>query len=628
MFEDLHDPDPPGAGLDTLAAVSKRARQLRRRRSLVAGGGGVALVALAIGTIVMPGRDRSMVAPADEARSASPASTIAPMPDCGRLTDPVWLPNGSVAGTPEVMSGIDPFSDERVDGRLWVDSKGLATLVQLRASAEVFDLPRSGQMWDLRIRDAPTVDSLEVTIWRHAGNCVARFLAPGDVETVTTWAAAFVDQLTIAASAEGPVTGDSGLCSVILGRRVACLDPGRIDAASANGPVAASYEVLNAEDSGLLSVLRGRVGVVQLLVGTDDIVSPVSRLAFETFVDGRTDLKSVVDFVPAADVWCGQVTRADGDVSAVEAHVLPTGGGGAGGRCPESGSGPQASTSSSSSSSSSSSTTTPHESTPPTNAVAPSVVRPIVAINGDGDAVVFGENNAATVVRDGADPDDSPPAEGPTAFIDGVAVSPDGSTVVVGICCEPSAGSLFAGGRSSGANDFITYGHLPAFSIYGNLVWTAFGPLQVGFADGAVATTLLDLDPSQWTVLDLAVVQRGTEPEEVLVLTAGRDGTYLHRVFLGGGDMRLTRKVSDAVWPDATQLSLAGYSADSFFVLDDANDRLIEFDGFTLQAKVVPDFSELSISLWMTPTGVRGISPDRRLIVDGVAMPGEYLWVR
>ena len=43
-IDDLHDPDPPRPDLATLAAVGRRARQLRRRRrSMVAAGGALAL---------------------------------------------------------------------------------------------------------------------------------------------------------------------------------------------------------------------------------------------------------------------------------------------------------------------------------------------------------------------------------------------------------------------------------------------------------------------------------------------------------------------------------------------------------------------------------------------------------
>ena len=150
----------------------------------------------------------------------------------------------------------------------------------------------------------------------------------------------------------------------------------------------------------------------------------------------------------------------------------------------------------------------------------------------------------------------------------------------------------------------------------------------VGDVDGSVSTTLQTF-PLDSVIVDLVVVP---EPsglgDAVLVLLATPDGVELWRLLVGGGDMFMSTTISDVPRTEDAGLSLAGYSADSFYVLDDANDRLLEFDGSTLQVNVVPDVSTLSISLWITPDGRREVSSDRRLTVDDVELPGEYLWVR
>ena len=57
-FDDLHDPDPSRPDVATLAAVGRRARQLRRRRtSLRAAGATLAVVALAVPVTVWLTRD-------------------------------------------------------------------------------------------------------------------------------------------------------------------------------------------------------------------------------------------------------------------------------------------------------------------------------------------------------------------------------------------------------------------------------------------------------------------------------------------------------------------------------------------------------------------------------------------
>lgn len=60
-FDDLHDPNPPRPGSDTLAAVAGRARQIRRRRTaLVVGGGVLAVLAVAVPTaLAVTGEDTS-----------------------------------------------------------------------------------------------------------------------------------------------------------------------------------------------------------------------------------------------------------------------------------------------------------------------------------------------------------------------------------------------------------------------------------------------------------------------------------------------------------------------------------------------------------------------------------------
>jgi len=92
--------------------------------------------------------------------------------------------------------------------------------------------------------------------------------------------------------------------------------------------------------------------------------------------------------------------------------------------------------------------------------------------------------------------------------------------------------------------------------------------------------------------------------------------------------MFMSPTISDVAWTEDAGLSLAGYSAASFFVLDEANDRLLEFDGLTFNPVVTPDGKFLAISLWITPETRREVTPDRRLLIDGILVPGEYLWVR
>ncbi|MCX6521398.1 MAG: hypothetical protein NTZ21_12105 [Actinobacteria bacterium] len=170
------------------------------------------------------------------------------------------------------------------------------------------------------------MDSVEVTIWRRAGNCVARYLVPGDVEAATAWGASFVDQLTAAASGIAPLTDDESVCAVILDERVACLANASIQSGAMLGPVAATFVHLEPGDSADSSVIRQGLGVVHVVVGAADVVSPRSRLSFESPIDG-TELKSVVDLVPLRDTWCGSVRRSDGSLALFELQASQVGDG-------------------------------------------------------------------------------------------------------------------------------------------------------------------------------------------------------------------------------------------------------------------------------------------------------------
>ena len=112
-FDDLHDPQPPGPGPAALAAVTGRARQLRRRRATLVAGGGL----LAVAAVVVPatlavtgGDDGGRLVPGSlpaVAVATTPSTTVAPAGPATALppqrtptvptTAPALLPAGVVA---------------------------------------------------------------------------------------------------------------------------------------------------------------------------------------------------------------------------------------------------------------------------------------------------------------------------------------------------------------------------------------------------------------------------------------------------------------------------------------------------------------------------------------------------
>lgn len=253
--------------------------------------------------------------------------------------------------------------------------------------------------------------------------------------------------------------------------------------------------------------------------------------------------------------------------------------------------------------------------------------RPMVAIDGGGDAVVF-DGSTRRVVFDGRDPDDPPPTEGDAVFVDGVLPVPRTSTVIVSTCCEPIAGGMIRIDTATGAQDFLGFGHQPAILPDGtSMVWNSAETMQVGDTTGSAAAQLGPFDATTGTIADLAVVDRVAGQPEVLVLVVGPDGTFLWRVYPGGGDLQLSTKVSDVTWTDGARVSLAGWSTDSFVVLD-GTAGLDEYDAETLAP--LPDRHQdvAWSSAWLTPAQRRVVTDDRRLLVDDVQVAGEYVWVR
>jgi hypothetical protein len=269
--------------------------------------------------------------------------------------------------------------------------------------------------------------------------------------------------------------------------------------------------------------------------------------------------------------------------------------------------------------------TTP-ETAPPTTAAPVEPPALLTAIDGAGDAVVI-EAGVPTVVYDGTDPDDAAPEEGESVSIDGVAVAPDGR-VIVSLCCEPVPGSLLAVDRATGIEEYIGFGHLATFTAAGSMVWTAYGPVNVGGVDTSVVAELAVFEPTDGNVIDLAVVP-SEAGETVLVLVAGADGTTLHRFPAAGGDMQLSAPVSAATWLDPEPPVLVGYDTEAFYVLDRTGDRLLAFDAATLEPLATPAVLTTWLGGWITPERTLYITDARALVVDGGdPIPGEYLWVR
>jgi hypothetical protein len=612
MFDDLHDPVPPSAGTDTLAAVTARARRIRRRRSALTGAGAAGVVALVVGAIVALGGPADRIVPAVDTLAPT---TVEPVPTSAPSPDTTQPPIGTTTPSTEVSAG-DPCLDLPAPPPWLVDgtSPGEATIVEAEDGSISARWGVEGSATHVtQVRTEPSVDwflivegteqfvtsgkarAAVVPIGDGAigmiriavsdESCDREYLVGPGVELDD--AIAFAQDWVDASAAWDSLTlsdGTSEICATVASVDVSFCTPRELG----GSPVSITEAIPNGTSLTLV-----------MAVGPEGTVfTEPSSLARSQPVAGTPNVL-LLDVIRSS--VCGGVRSPAGTVVPVgETCVVG----------PEPG---------------------------PTGTAWSDVL----AVDASGDVVVFDGEGRPQAVYDGTDPDDPPPAEGEVTAVDGVTVAPDGSGLLVGLCCEPVPGNVLKVDPSSGTVENVAFGRLPAATRYGNVVWATLGDpatgdpvpvVVVGEAAGTVATTLQSF-PIDSRIVDLAVVPDQADTRAVgdivVVLLATPDGVELRRFFAAGGDMMLTARISDVPGTEDAGLSLAGWRDGSLFVLDRATDTVRAFDVETFAP--LPDLDRTGvdwISARFTPGSTRVVTGDRRLVVDDVEVPGEYVWVR
>jgi hypothetical protein len=602
MFDDLHDTDPPRPGLDTLAKVSGRAQVLRRRRAMAFGGSGAAVVALIVAAVVVPrlgDDDRRLatvdtvsptVSPTDPApsstdsiiESTTPSTEVEPptapgVLDCGTIErPPVYLVDGSPPGRSVPANEGEGATQVRWgagDAQQVTQTFAVGT-----GLLEIASGPQAVTRGDFRAAIVPTGDpplgAIGISIVDDSTGCVSTyFVGPGlELQQAIDFATQWLTYLDVDRRMTVEQATEFQFCSYVDGETVGCLDVPDV----VHHPLAA----------GKVVQVDAAVYALQLLVDNGAEATPLSSLARRNPLPNGLDM--IVDLVPSGES-CGTVTLGSSSIN------WAIGG---------------------------SSVTCEREPTTTNLAV------PFAAIDSNGDAVLVDSLDGTTrVLNDGGDPDEPLPTEGEVTRIDGVAVSPDQADAMVSDCCEPIPGTLSRVDLATGQTKFVGYGHLPAFLAGGNLVWEALGTISVGFTDGAQLAVLDEIDPSAGTVTDLAVVDVGGT-EFVLAIIAGPEGTSLWKQPAAGGDMSLTVPISSATWTDDAEFSLAGADSTAIYVLDETNGALMSFDPESLIGIPVEQEPNDWISAWVADDTVGYVDGRRRLFVNDVQVPGEYLWIR
>jgi hypothetical protein len=283
------------------------------------------------------------------------------------------------------------------------------------------------------------------------------------------------------------------------------------------------------------------------------------------------------------------------------------------------------------------STTTPPTvtapTTPPPATTAPAAPSrsSIVAIDGNGDAVLVEPDGTTTLIYDGVDPDDPLPSEGDVVTVNGVTALPDRSQAFVSVCCEPIPGSIVRWpSASDNPNEFFAYGNAAVLSPDGeSLAAVVVESISlVGLADDDYAT--LAIDATEASPIELAFTNNGS----LAVLVSGPDRASI--VFLDrSGDtfaVRATVELDSASSPTTTRYSLAGLSEDTLFVLDAEAGVLQTYDWFAGERVGEWDGAEFGgfaepVRVAFDGATLRYVDTSRRLFVDGDQVPGEYIWV-
>lgn len=333
MFDDLHDPAPPTVGTDTLAAVAVRARRMRRRRTALTGAGVLGASLLAVAAVAVVSRGEPTIVPAspdrlwfdDPAQLYLDLDESARLPRCaGAPLPPPWLEDGSLPGeaVDEQLTVVGQtyrtvrWGSDDVAVRQFVDPD--AVLWPERA------MPSSAETSSGPVPFVAVPGGVEGT--RHVRmidepDACRRDYLVGDMRLgvgldLGVWA---LQWALARAGLDAIDRGESGICATIAGVDASCILDSMIDRELETGAAAMAYQVLSDAQFGPVTLAEYQeVGIAQVVVGADDLVAPLSRLAIEVPIAG-TRLKTVVDLTPPADEHCVTVTSPSGERRSVAA---------------------------------------------------------------------------------------------------------------------------------------------------------------------------------------------------------------------------------------------------------------------------------------------------------------------
>lgn len=276
--------------------------------------------------------------------------------------------------------------------------------------------------------------------------------------------------------------------------------------------------------------------------------------------------------------------------------------------------------------------TAPATTTPPATVPVPTWA-PFVAVDAAGDAVLVGSDGATTLLFDGTSVDEPLPEEGPVVYVQGVDVSADGATAYIGICCEPSPGTILTTAVPAVASYETSdsmFGFEPILSPDGTRLAasTLTGVTVRGLDETDLGdATLTGLADDGRFVRDVAWI----DSDSVVALVLGATGIELHAFDVAGGVLTPTHTVTVPFGASsAADLAALAGSGDGLvyvFGLDIATVTVFAGDTLAESPESSIALPAAALSAVVDAGSVRWIDTDRRLHIGDTVIAGSYVWV-
>ena len=269
----------------------------------------------------------------------------------------------------------------------------------------------------------------------------------------------------------------------------------------------------------------------------------------------------------------------------------------------------------------------------------PGLGRPLVAIDGNGDAVMFETDDTSPIVLyDGQDPDTaSTLGDGPNA-VDRMSVAADRSIAHIGLCCAPIVGTILETAPPTPAvpGPTPTYGYAPTLNPSATrLAATASSSLAVtDLATGqqltveATGNQMWDTAHDMMWLDDTTLALLGNQARLWSLTIISIDGETIDagptRAFARFEDLASLRFAGTAV-PDEIAMHDIGTNRALSGTIDDYGNHN-DSRGSSLQVIELPG---PALSAWyFDPGQLIWIDTAHTLRVGGSVIPGDYLWAR